>query len=50
MKALRQLYFPRRRPRPTQLRQFADTHFGPYSGYAQQYLFCYVRKRRRDQD
>jgi N-glycosylase/DNA lyase len=46
MKALRQLYFPRRRVSLAQLRQFGDTHFGPYSGYAQQYLFCYVRKRR----
>lgn len=43
MKALRQLYFPRRRPNPKQLREFADTHFGAYSGYAQQYLFHYMR-------
>jgi N-glycosylase/DNA lyase len=46
MKALRQLYFPRRRPTLAQLRDFADTHFGPFSGYAQQYLFCYMRRRR----
>jgi N-glycosylase/DNA lyase len=43
LKALRQLYFPRRRPTPKRLRQFADTHFGRYSGYAQQYLFHYMR-------
>jgi len=43
LKALRQLYFPRRRPTSGQLRQFVETHFGPYAGYAQQYLFHYMR-------
>ena len=43
MKALRQLYFPRRRASMTQLHRFAATHFGPYAGYAQQYLFHYAR-------
>jgi N-glycosylase/DNA lyase len=43
MKALRELYFPRRAPAPKRLREFADTHFGPFAGYAQQYLFHYVR-------
>jgi N-glycosylase/DNA lyase len=44
-KALRELYFPRRRPSPRRLREFADTHFGPHAGYAQQYLFHYMRTR-----
>jgi N-glycosylase/DNA lyase len=43
MKALRELYFPRRRPNAERLRQFTLTHFGPWAGYAQQYLFCYMR-------
>lgn len=43
MKALRQLYFPKRRPRPERLRKFIAGHFGPYAGYAQQYLFHYMR-------
>ncbi len=43
LKALRQLYFPKRRPRPARLRHFADTHFGPNAGYAQQYLFHAIR-------
>ena len=43
MKALKQLYFLRRRPNAQKLREFADTHFGAYSGYAQQYLFHYMR-------
>jgi len=43
MKALRELYFPRRRPAPAQLRRFVASHFGPYAGYAQQYLFHYMR-------
>jgi N-glycosylase/DNA lyase len=43
MKALRRLYFPRRRASLKRLREFAATHFGPYAGYAQQYLFHYAR-------
>ncbi len=45
MKALRQLYFPRRRVSPQRLHRFAATHFGPFAGYAQQYLFHYMRTR-----
>jgi N-glycosylase/DNA lyase len=47
MKALRQLYFPRRRPTPQRLREFSEAHFGPNAGYAQQYLFHYMRTRHR---
>jgi N-glycosylase/DNA lyase len=43
LKALRQLYFPRRRLSLARLQRFAATHFGPYGGYAQQYLFHYMR-------
>lgn len=42
-KALMQLYFPRRRPSAQRLERFIRTHFGPNSGYAQQYLFHYMR-------
>ena len=45
LKALRQLYFPRRRPTPKRLMRFTETYFGPNSGYAQQYLFHYMRTR-----
>jgi len=45
MKALRQLYFPGRAPGAKRLREFTQTHFGPCAGYAQQYLFCYMRSR-----
>ena len=45
MKALQQLYFPRRRVSPQRLHRFAATHFGPCAGYAQQYLFHYMRTR-----
>ena len=45
LKALRTLYFPKRRPTPKKLREFAETYFGPYSGYAQQYLFHYMRTK-----
>jgi N-glycosylase/DNA lyase len=46
MRALRQLYFPRRRVRLARLHEFATTHFGPNGGYAQQYLFHYARRFR----
>ncbi len=43
MKALRKLYFPGRRATMQRLHRFAGTHFGPNGGYAQQYLFHYMR-------
>jgi N-glycosylase/DNA lyase len=43
MRALRQLYFPRRRIKPAKVLQFTRTHFGRCAGYAQQYLFHYMR-------
>jgi N-glycosylase/DNA lyase len=43
LKALKQLYFPGRRVKLQRLRQFAATHFGRNAGYAQQYLFQYMR-------
>jgi len=46
MKALRELYFPRRRPSAARLQRFTETHFGSNAGYAQQYLFHYMRTRR----
>jgi N-glycosylase/DNA lyase len=45
LKALRELYFPRRRPTPQRLLRFTETYFGPHAGYAQQYLFHYMRTR-----
>ncbi|HEX3627977.1 MAG TPA: DNA glycosylase [Verrucomicrobiae bacterium] len=42
-RALRTLYFPRRRVNEDALLKFAATHFGPHAGYAQQYLFHYMR-------
>jgi len=44
-RALRQLYFPRRRVTEKKLRNFTATHFGPHAGYAQQYLFHYMRTK-----
>ncbi len=46
MKALQQLYFPRRRPGLPRLQRFTETYFGRHAGYAQQYLFHYMRTRR----
>lgn len=43
-RVLRQNYFPRRRKvTPRQLEVFCAKHFGPYGGYAQQYLFHHAR-------
>jgi N-glycosylase/DNA lyase len=46
MKALRELYFPKRHVKLKRLHHFSETHFGPFAGYAQQYLFHYVRTKR----
>jgi N-glycosylase/DNA lyase len=47
-RVLRRLYFPDR-PRVTseRMRRFAENHFGPYRGYAQQFLFHWIRKDPR---
>ncbi len=42
-KAIQQLYFPKRKPTDKRLKHFVQTHFGPNAGYAQQYLFHYMR-------
>src|SRR5438874_13483359 len=48
MKALRQLYFPRRRKMSLKrMHEFSEKHFGPHGGYAQQYLFHYMRTKGR---
>jgi N-glycosylase/DNA lyase len=46
-RALRELYFPRRRVSAKRLQDFAATHFGPHAGYAQQYLFHYMRTKMK---
>ena len=46
MKALRELYFPKRRVSEKRVARFVTTHFGPNAGYAQQYLFHYMRTRK----
>jgi N-glycosylase/DNA lyase len=46
-RALQRLYFPRRRASDKRLRRFAATHFGPHAGYAQQYLFHYMRTKMK---
>jgi N-glycosylase/DNA lyase len=47
-RALRRMYFPRRKKvNARQLRAFTRSHFGPYAGWAQQYLFCDERRRSR---
>jgi N-glycosylase/DNA lyase len=45
VKALQKLYFPKRRASAKRLRHFSETHFGPNAGYAQQYLFHYMRTK-----
>ncbi len=45
-RVLQRVYFRRRKAPPARLRSFAAHHFGPYGGYAQQYLFHHVRCTR----
>jgi N-glycosylase/DNA lyase len=47
MKAIQQLYFPKRKIPIKRLKRFTETHFGPHAGYAQQYLFHYMRVKNR---
>lgn len=46
LRALRHLYFQNQRPALAKLRHFAATHFGPNAGFAQQYLFHFIRTHR----
>jgi len=45
-RALQELYFSRRRASEKRLRKLVATYFGPHAGYAQQYLFHYMRTRK----
>jgi N-glycosylase/DNA lyase len=47
-RALGQLYFPRARKLTLErLHRFSARHFGPHAGYAQQYLFHYIRRNSK---
>jgi N-glycosylase/DNA lyase len=43
-RVLRRLYFKNRKVPHEKMRRFAERHFGPYRGYAQQFLFHWIRK------
>ena len=44
-RALQQLYFSKKAATEKELRAFAASYFGPHAGYAQQYLFHYIRTK-----
>src|SRR5258705_1474792 len=46
-RSLRRLYFNGEKVPARQLREFTRSHFGPYAGWAQQYLFFQERSRGR---
>ena len=46
-RALKELYFPQQSPSDRELEAFSQEYFRPYSGYAQQYLFHYIRMQHR---
>jgi N-glycosylase/DNA lyase len=50
MRALRQLYFPGRRASRKRLEKFTAAHFGNFAGYAQQYLFHYMRTNAKSRE
>lgn len=45
LRVLGEIYFPGRRPSTAEVVAFAESHFGPFGGYAQQYLFHAARRR-----
>jgi N-glycosylase/DNA lyase len=47
LKALRHLYFRRAQVPANRIQEFTAAYFGPWSGYAQQYLFHYMRTAKR---
>jgi N-glycosylase/DNA lyase len=47
-KAIQRLYFPGRRVKVKRALAFSETYFGPNAGYAQQYLFHYMRMKQSD--
>ena len=50
-RVLRQIYFARKRNvTAREMTEFAAEHFGPYGGYAQQYLFHYARSQKTHRD
>ncbi len=46
-KAIQQLYFPNRRVSNQRIQKFTESYFGSNSGYAQQYIFHYMRTKIR---
>lgn len=44
-RALEELYFPGRRMPQARLQAFAAKHFNSFNGYAQQYLFHFMRTK-----
>lgn len=46
-RSVKRLYFPRRKISTPKLRAFTRSRFGPYAGWAQQYLFYAERQRGR---
>ena len=46
LKVLRQFYFRRRKLSPARFQETAEKHFGPHAGYAQQYLFHWIRLQK----
>jgi N-glycosylase/DNA lyase len=47
IRALKQFYLRGRKVQPAKMREFSAKYFGPHSGYAQQYLFHWIRTRGR---
>ena len=50
-RVLREIYFKgKRNVTSARLKDFAQEYFGPYGGYAQQYLFHHARKTYRKRE
>jgi len=44
-RAMQQAYFKSRETRPEDIRRFGQEYFGEYAGYAQEYIYYYIREK-----
>lgn len=44
-RAMQEAYFGSKETKPEEIRKFAQEYFGKYAGYAQEYIYYYIRKK-----
>jgi len=43
-RAMQEAYFESKETKPEEIREFAQEYFGRYAGYAQEYIYYYIRE------